>query len=322
MKKNIIQKNKNLVIYQAKSGAIELRGDFEHETLWATQAQIAKVFGIERSVATKHIRNILKDKEILEKSNVQKMHIANSDKPVTLYGLDLILAVGYRTNSSKAIQFRRWSSRILKEYIIQGYAINREVIAKNYDGFMNAVSKVKALLPKDSSAKPDDIIELINLFADTWFSLDAYDKEKLSGKGTTKKNVAIVADHLWKDVFLLKNKLMEQNEATELFATEREGGALSGIVGNVMQSFGGQALYKTVEERAAHLLYFIIKNHPFVDGNKRTGAYAFIWYLQKAKVLNIKKLTPEALTVVTLLVAESNPDHKDKLISVVVDLIS
>src|SRR3989338_3757087 len=110
MKKKILKNNKNLVIYQAKSGAIELRGDFEHETLWATQAQIAKVFGIERSVATKHIRNILKDKEILEKSNVQKMHIANSDKPVTLYGLDLILAVGYRTNSSKAIQFRRWSS--------------------------------------------------------------------------------------------------------------------------------------------------------------------------------------------------------------------
>jgi hypothetical protein len=123
----------NVVIYQAKSGAIELRGDFGKETLWATQAQIAEVFGIERTVATKHINNLLKSEEIDQKSNVQKMHVANSDKPVALYSLDMILAVGYRANSSRAIEFRKWATKTLRAHIVDGYTINRARIGKNYD---------------------------------------------------------------------------------------------------------------------------------------------------------------------------------------------
>ncbi len=320
--KNKIVKNKNVVIYQTKSGAIELRGDFTNETIWATQAQIVDLFNIDQSVVSRHVRNILKDGEINSKSNMQKMHIANSDKPITLYSLDLILAVGYRANSGKAIEFRKWATSILHKHLLDGYTINRSVVAKNYDSFMDAVSKVKALLPLGTSATSGDILELINLFAKTWFSLDAYDKEKLSNKGSTKKNVSIISDKLWDDIFLLKDTLIKQKEATEFFAKERDSEALSGIVGNVMQSFGGQPLYKTIEKKAAHLLYFIIKNHPFIDGNKRTGAYVFIWYLKKAKILNTKKLTPEALIAITLLVAESDPKHKEKLISVIISLIS
>lgn len=141
-----IPKN-NIVIYQAKSGAIGLKGDLSKETVWATQAQIALVFDIDRSVVTKHINNILKSKEIALKSNVQKMHIANSDKPVTFYSLDLILAVGYRANSSKAIGFRKWATKTLRSHIVDGYTINPNRIEKNYEAFLSAVEKVKLLIP-------------------------------------------------------------------------------------------------------------------------------------------------------------------------------
>src|SRR3990167_3774143 len=137
------EENKQLVVYQTPSGAIELRGDFDKETVWATQAQIANVFQIERSVATKHIRNILKDKEISEKSNVQKMHIPNSDKPTAFYSLDIILAVGYRANSKRAIEFRQWATKTLREHITQGYTINRKRIAHNYDAFMKTVADIQ-----------------------------------------------------------------------------------------------------------------------------------------------------------------------------------
>ncbi len=139
--------NKGAIIYQTKSGAIELRGDFTRETLWATQAQIAGIFGIERSVVTRHIGNILKSAEVSAKSNVQKMHIANSDKPVAIYSLDMILAVGYRANSARAIEFRQWATKTLRAHIVDGYTINRARVGQNYDAFMKAVADVRALLP-------------------------------------------------------------------------------------------------------------------------------------------------------------------------------
>src|SRR3989344_4802172 len=177
MKKEL--KNKGVVIYQAKNGAIELRGDFGKETIWATQAQIVDLFGVDQSVVSRHIKNLFKDGEIEEKSNMQKMHIANSDKPVTLYSLDVILGVGYRTNSRVAIEFRKWATRTLRSYIVDGFAINRGRIAKNYAQFMSVVDDIKKLLPGDSAVGPKDAVELIALFADTWLSLDAYDRELL-----------------------------------------------------------------------------------------------------------------------------------------------
>src|SRR3989344_780158 len=168
-----------IVIFQAKSGAIELRGDFGKETIWATQMQIANIFQIERSVVTKHILNIFKDKEISEKSNVQKMHIPNSDKPTSFYSFDIILAVGYRANSVRAIEFRQWATKTLREHITKGYTINRKQIAKNYDAFMKAVSDIQVLLPEHITLDPKTVLELIKEFASTWISLDAYDKETL-----------------------------------------------------------------------------------------------------------------------------------------------
>ncbi len=185
------QSQNNIVLYQAKNGAIEFRGDFEHENIWATQAQIAEVFEIDRSVITKHIGNLLKTGEIDQKSNVQKMHIANSDKPVSLYSLDVILSIGYRANSKTATEFRKWASKILKEHVTKGYTINKKQIAKNYDAFMKSVSDIQALLPEGVTFDPKDVLKLIKEFASTWLSLDAYDKESLSVIGSTKKSIKL-----------------------------------------------------------------------------------------------------------------------------------
>jgi len=318
------KENNQLVIYQAKSGAIEFRGDFGKETIWATQAQISDLFGIERSVATKHIRNILKDKELDPHSVCANFaHTADDGKTyqVQFYNLDLILAVGYRANSTRAIEFRKWATKILHEHITKGYTINRKRIAQNYDAFMKSVSEIQALLPEHITLDPKNILELIKEFASTWVSLDAYDKEELKPFGITKKEIALSGIELTEAIAHLKLDLRKKGGATELFAQERQKGSVEGIIGNVMQSFGGKPLYTSVEEKAAHLLYFMVKNHPFTDGNKRSGAFAFVWFLRKAKVKGGRNINPASLTALTLLIAESNPKKKDQMVALVTQLL-
>lgn len=249
--------NKSVIIYQAKSGAIELRGDFERETVWATQAQIVNLFSVDQSVVSRHIRNIFKDGEIEEKSNMQKMHNANSDKPVTSYSLDVILGVGYRTNSKVAIDFRKWATKTLRGYIVDGFAINKNHIAKNYAQFSRVVEDIKKFLPAGSTVNASDAIELISLFADTWLSLDAYDRDVFPKEKLTKKKVALTAEQIMGGLVELKTKLIQKSEATDMFGMERMPGSVAGIVGNVMQAFGGKDIYPTVEEKATHLLYFM-----------------------------------------------------------------
>lgn len=312
-----------LAVYQAKNGAIELKDDVSSDTVWASQAQIAKIFNVERSVIAKHISNVLKNSE-LDKNSVCAFfaHTASDGKTyqVQFYSLDVILAVGYRTNSNRAIEFRKWATQILKQHITQGYTINPKVIKSNYQQFLEAVDNIKQLIP-GVNIDHDSILDLVTAFADTWLSLDAYDKEKLVTSGTTKKSVNLTAEQIQKVLMQFKEELIRKNEATEFFAQERQKEALAGIIGNVMQSFGGQQLYASLEEKAAHFLYFIIKNHPFIDGNKRSGAFIFLWFIKKVGLLDKSKITPPALTALAILVAESNPKNKTKMINLVLQLL-
>lgn len=318
----------NIVIYQAKDGAIELRGDFSQQTVWATQAEIATIFGVERSVITKHIRNIYEEKELGEKATCAKIAQVQMEgkrrveRSVESYNLDMIISVGYRVNSKTATQFRRWATKTLHRYIVDGYAINRRIIAKNYAQFLSVVEDIKKIIPGGSAMSPKDTIDLISAFTDTWLSLDAYDKELLPKGKLTKKVVDLTAEQIVSSLSEFKTELLSRSEATDIFGIERNRGDVAGIVGNVFQSFGGKELYETAEEKAAHLLYFIVKNHPFVDGNKRSGAFVFIWFLKQTDILDIKKLTPSALTALTILVAESDPAHKEKIVKLILDLIS
>lgn len=318
-----------MIIYQGKNGAIEFRGDFNKETIWANLKQIADIFEIDRSVASKHIKNIFSDSELDEKQVCAKFahttqHGAIKGKTQTkqleYYNLDIILAVGYRTKSSKAIRFRKWATKILKQHLTQGYTINKKQIGKNYKKFLQAVADVKSLLPSGNKVKTEDILELINAFANTWVSLDAYDKDTFPEKGTTKKKITFATDELTKALQELKQELITKKLATDIFGQPRNKDAVENIIGNIMQTAFGKDVYPSAEKKAAHLLYFMIKNHPFVDGNKRSGAFSFVWFLNKLGLLRAS-LTPEALTTLTLFIAESRPSDKDKMIGLVLLLL-
>lgn len=328
--KKAIKKENDLVIYQSKNGAIELRGDFKHENIWASQKQIAEIFGINRTVVSRHVSNIFKDNELDHKVVSAKFaHTSEhgaikgktQTKEVEFYSLDVILSVGYRTNSFKAIEFRKWATDILRKHITKGYTINPKVIKENYTEFQKAVENIKHLLPKGEGVDNANVVELISAFADTWLSLEAYDENKLASKGVTKKSVALTAEHLYDALSEFKTSLIKKGEASDLFGAERNTGNVAGIVGNVMQSFGGSPVYPTIEEKAAHLLYFMVKNHPFSDGNKRSGAYAFVWFLNRAGVLDKNKISPAALTAITLFVAESDPKNKERMIHLILQLL-
>ncbi len=318
------QKNiKEIVIYQAKSGQIEFRGDFVRNTIWGNLNQIAELFGRDKSVISRHIKNIFKSQELEPTSVVAKIATTAPDGKtyqVAHYNLDVILSVGYRVDSKQASRFRIWATRTLKQHLIKGYTINKKRIAKNYETFMQAVDGLKKLLPENDQILTRDALKLVETFASTWFSLDAYDTRNFPENGATKKEIAFKAGELVQALHEFKLKLISKKQATKLFGQERSKDALHGILGNVFQSFDSQALYPTVEEKAAHLLYFTVKNHPFTDGNKRSGAFAFVWFLRKAGILPTT-ITPEALTTLTLLVAESNPKDKDKMIGLILLLL-
>lgn len=322
------KKGKEVVIYQAKSGAIELRGDFGKQTIWATRMQMGHIFGVNPQAISKHIQNIYKEKELERGATSSKMELVQNEsgrqvrRDVDIYNLDILIAVGYRISSVTGTKFRQWATKTLRNYIVDGYAINKNRIAKNYDKFLSVVDDIKKLLPAGSATESKDVVELVSLFADTWLSLDAYDKELLPKGKLTKKKVDLTAEKISKDLNNLKQNLLKKNEASNIFGTERNAGSVAGIVGNVMQTFGGKELYPTAEEKAAHLLYFMVKNHPFIDGNKRSGAFSFIWFLKQAEILDTYKLTPSALTALTIMVAESNPEHKEKIIKLILNLIS
>ena len=314
---------KEIVIYQSKSGKIEFRGDLKKDTIWGTQRQIAQLFGIKRPAITKHLRNIFNSQELKEKSVSSILeHTAGDGKiyQTKYYNLDAILSVGYRVNSKQATQFRIWATKTLKQHLLEGWTINKKQLAKNYQKFQKTLEDIKHLLPADKSIPASSAVELISVFADTWFSLEAYDSENFPKNGVTKKQALFTAEELKTALKKFKQELVTKKQAADLFGQERSKNAVEGIVGNVFQSFGGQDLYPTVEEKSAHLLYFMVKNHPFSDGNKRSGAFAFIWFLQKALGVP-RNLTPPALTALTLLVAESNPKDKDKMIGLILLLL-
>lgn len=321
----------SLVIYQTKEGAVKLQGDFSNDTLWASQADIINLFDVDQSVVSRHIKNVFKDGEVQPESNMQKMHIANSDKPVILYSLDVILAVGYRTNSSKAIHFRKWATKTIKDHLLKGYTVNEKRLKEQTTAKLSELEKTISLITsvRDkhlSDTEAEGLLTVIQQYTNTWTTLLAYDEGRLALKRSKKKGRLGSMAAVYADIELLKQTLGEAGEATELFARERSDGALSGIFGNVAQSFGGQALYPSIEEKAAHLLYFVVKNHPFSDGNKRTGAFLFLRFLQENNHLQDAqgriKITDAALTALTLLVAESDPKEKDTMVALISRLIS
>jgi len=318
-----MKKKKEVIIYQTKEGKIEFKGDLKKETVWGSLNQIAGLFERDKSVISRHIKNIFNSNELNKNSVVAKIATTADDGKtyqVDYYNLDVILSVGYRVDSKKATQFRIWATKTLKQHLLKGYTINEKQISRNYQSFMDAVSNVRVLLPENEKVRNEDILELVNAFASTWFSLDAYDKEKFPKRIYSKKKIKVTTEELEDALQDFKYELKKKKQASELFGQERSKEVIKGIMGNVFQAFRGKDVYPSIEEKSAHLLYFIIKNHPFVDGNKRSAAFSFVWFLRKTGVLRAA-FTPEALTALTILIAESNPRDKDKMIRLVLLLL-
>lgn len=313
--------NNNIIIYQGKNGEIQIQMDQKSDTVWARQEQIAELFDIDRTVATRHINNILKSGEIDEKSNVQKMHISNSDKPVKFYNLDMILAVGYRTNSSNAIRFRQWATTRLREYLVQGYSLNQARLDELGKTIQLLASKWKAMDTKEARW----LLDIIASYTDSFVTLNRYDTGDLSGTGD--ENITYIIDYREaKDAIAeLKLKLIEQSEANNIFGNEKDESFI-GILSSIIATFDGKYLYPTIEEQAAHLLYFVIKDHPFTDGNKRIGAFLFIWFLERNRHRFREngdvKINEAGLTTLALLIAQSDPREKESMVKLVVNLIN
>lgn len=322
-------KRGEIAFYKTSKNEVALDARLEGETVWLKQDEISKLYDKERSVVTKHISNIFTDKEIDKEGNVQKMHIAKSDKPVTLYSLDVILAVGYRTNSARAIHFRKWATNILKSYLSKGYAINEKRLLETQERFMELQSTISFL--KDKSQKvllkgqEGEILNLLEGYSKTLSMLEAYDSSSLLEVKGKKTKFVLGYESSRKIIVQVKDELMRKKEASDLFGNERDG-VFEGIIRGLYQTFEGKELYPTIEDKASHLLYLIIKDHPLSDGNKRTASFLFVYFLDKAgylyKETGEKKINDNALTTLALLVAESDPKEKEVIVRLIKNLIS
>ena len=314
-------------IYQLADGKAQVDVRFEQETVWLSQAQMTELFGRDQSVISRHITNALKDAEVSEKSNMQKMHIANSDRPVVFYDLDVVISVGYRIKSPQGVQFRRWATQRLREYLVQGYTLNEQRFDKNSSELQQALHLIKkaSQSPELNTDEGRGLVEIISRYTQTFLWLQRYDEGLLDDPAGQEGGILPSTDAAMAALSNLKAELTARGEATELFAQPR-GDGLDSVLGNLAQTVFGAAAYPTIESKAAHLLYFMVKNHPFTDGNKRSGAFLFVDFLHRNKrLLNADGdmvINNTGLAALTLLVAESDPNQKETLIKLIMNMLS
>lgn len=319
----------NILIYQEENGRISVDVRLDNDTLWLTQADMVRLFGRDQSVISRHLRNVFKEGEVEESANMQKMHIAGSDKPVAYYSLDTILSVGYRVNSVQGTRFRIWANGVLKDHLIRGYTLNEQRLSvqqrriRQLEHTLNLFQK--GLIEQANLSEARGLVQVITDYARTFVLLNQFDSESLPDADfCTEIRYEIQEPEAMQAIGLLKDDLMRRGEASPLFGNRKDD-SFAGILGNIVQSFGGDFVYPSIEEQAAHLLYFIIKNHPFSDGNKRIGAFVFIWFLQRnrhhLKRGGEHKINDNALAAIALLVAQSDPRQKELMIHLIMNLI-
>ena len=323
-----MSKDTQIVIFRAKDGRTCLEVNLQRETVWLSQAQLATLFDTERSVITKHIRNVFQTKELDRESNVQKMHIAGSDKPVAFYALDLILSVGYRVNSKRGTQFRIWATQVLRDHLLKGYTVNERRLREQVTRLKELQATVDLLgrVIQERHLTGDEAEGLLKVVTDYSLALsllDQYDHQQLTIRDTTSPTpFALTYDAAHAAIAKMA---AQSGMHSDLFGREKDQSFQSSI-GAIYQTFGGRELYPSIEEKAAHLLYFVVKNHSFVDGNKRIAAFLFVWFLDANRILyrqdGTKRLADNALVALTLLIAESKPSDKDILIKVLVNMIN
>ncbi len=321
-------KNK-IEIFQSSNGEIEFKGDLEYKTVWASLDQIAKLFARDKSGISRHIKNVFNSGELDTNQTVAKIATVQIEgsKSVTrnieYFNLDMIISIGYRVDSKEATQFRKWATSVLNDYLLNGYAINEKKITQTKD-ILNNLKQTISLLTTKNIGKEKEILGLLNSYTKTLSLLESYDKSSINDFDGNTSQYYLTYNEAKNVLSQIKIQLIKKGEASTMFANEKAD-EFEGIVANLYQTFGGAELYPSIEDKASHLLYFIIKDHPFSDGNKRSASFLFIYFLDKCEYLykenGEKKINENALVTLTLLVASSDPKEKDILIKLIKHLI-
>lgn len=315
-----------IAIYTSEDNTISLDVKLENETVWLSQAQMSLLFDKDQSVVARHIANVFKEGELEENSNMQILHNTFSKyKPTKVYSLDVIISVGYRVKSKRGTQFRIWANKILKSYIIKGYAINDKIKIEHYNELKDVVRLLAHTVHSQERLTDEQSKGLFSVVRDYVYALDTldrYDYQQLVIENTTKnEQFRATYDNAMEVIRSLGSKFGE----SVLFANEKDDSFKSSI-GQIYQTFDGVELYPSVEEKAAMLLYLVTKNHSFSDGNKRIAAMLFLWFMERNGILyradGSKRIADNTLVALTLMIAESRTDEKDIMVKVVVNLIN
>ena len=299
---------------------LDVRADVENETVWLTQKEMSLLFGVSTDNIGLHISNILKDNELdpsttEESSVVQKEGNRKVTRKLKIYNLDMIISVGYRVKSQRGIVFRRWANKVLKDYLIQGYAINQ----KRLDNLGKTIDIQNRMLAYSLNIDKEELSKVINEYTRALDLLDSYDHQTLAKPKGSQSDYVMTYEEARQII-----DSMKFNDMSDVFGVEKEQGKLNGIIAQVYQNVFGQELYPSIEEKAAHLLYFLVKDHPFADGCKRIAATLFINFLYRSGHLyrnNKQIISNEALVAITILTAESNPDEVEIIIKLITNLL-
>ncbi len=302
---------KEIVLFETEDKKIMLPVEVKDETVWLSVSQMAQLFGREESNIRKHVLNVFNENEVDENNNVHFLHVNNVKKPVPFYSFDVIISVGYRVKSKRGVEFRRWANSVLKQYILQGYAVNQRRIKQ-----LGEVIRIMKRTENELDSK--QILSVIERYNNALDLLDAYDHQTMK---RPKGNEATYVLTYEECVEVIQS--MRFGDESDLFGREKDD-SFRGSIGNIYQSFGGSDVYKSLEEKAAHLLYFVTKNHSFYDGNKRIAATMFLYFLDKNEALfykGQKRIEDATLVALTIMIAESRAEEKEMMVSVVMNCI-
>lgn len=304
--------NCEIVLFETSDREIKLSVLIEQETIWLTMTQLVKLFGRDISVISRHINSIFNEEEVDKESNFQYMQIANSDKPVAYYSLDVVISVGYRVKSRRGLEFRKWTNSLLRKYILQGYDLNNNRV--------NQLEEVVRMIRRtENELDSRQLLAIIEKYSATLELLDFYDHQNMT-RPTENTDIYILSYGECRKIIAT----MQYAYESEFFGKEMDD-SFKGSIGNIFQSFGGQEIYPTLEEKAAHLLYFVTKDHSFFDGNKRIAATMFLYFLYKNKKLfadGMKLIDNYTLVALTIMIAESNPKEMEMMISLILDCLN
>ena len=321
-----MDKQTSIFIYATEDGSTNLQVKLEKDTVWLTQAQMSELFQKDQSVIARHISNVFKEGELEKESNMQILHNTLSKyKPTSIYSLDVIISVGYRVKSKRGVQFRQWANKVLKEYLVKGYVINKDIQIERYNELKEVVRLMSRAITLQEKATETEYSGLFNVITDYVYALDTldrYDYQTLSIESTTKKEPFRAT---YENAMSAINSLKVKFGGSQWFANEKDDSFKSSI-GQIYQTFAGEDLYPSVEEKAAMLLYLVVKNHSFSDGNKRIAAMLFLWFMERNGILygenGRKRIADNTLVALTLMIAESRTEEKDVMVKVVVNLIN